>query len=59
MTQCESPIVRCVNENIRVGQKAGSMEHGYFIEDIEPGMTAMFGKTITEADILMFAGVSG
>jgi 3-hydroxybutyryl-CoA dehydratase len=32
---------------------------GYFIEDLEPGMTATFGKTITDADILMFAGVSG
>jgi 3-hydroxybutyryl-CoA dehydratase len=35
------------------------MEQGHYIEDIVPGMTAMFGKTITEADILMFAGVSG
>ena len=33
--------------------------HGYYIEDLEPGMTAAFGKTITDADILMFAGVSG
>ena len=33
--------------------------HGYYIEDLEPGMTATFGKTITDADILMFAGVSG
>lgn len=32
---------------------------GYFIDDLEPGMTATFGKTITDADILMFAGVSG
>ena len=32
---------------------------GYYIEDLEPGMTATFGKTITDADILMFAGVSG
>src|ERR671932_805667 len=32
---------------------------GYYIEDLEPGMTAVFGKTITDADILMFAGVSG
>jgi 3-hydroxybutyryl-CoA dehydratase len=32
---------------------------GYFIEDLEPGMTATFGKTITDADILMFAGISG
>ena len=35
------------------------MEQGHYLEDIVPGMTAMFGKTITEADILMFAGVSG
>ena len=34
-------------------------ENGMYIEDLEPGMTAVFGKTITEADILMFAGVSG
>jgi 3-hydroxybutyryl-CoA dehydratase len=31
----------------------------YYIDDLEPGMTAVFGKTITEADILMFAGASG
>ncbi len=34
-------------------------QHGYFIEDLEIGMSAVFGKTITDADILMFAGVSG
>lgn len=33
--------------------------HGYYIEDLEQGMTAAFGKTVTDADILMFAGVSG
>lgn len=33
--------------------------HGYYFEDLEVGMTAVFGKTITEADVLMFAGVSG
>jgi 3-hydroxybutyryl-CoA dehydratase len=32
---------------------------GYDIEDLEVGMTARFSKTITEADIVMFAGVSG
>lgn len=31
----------------------------HYIDDLEPGMTAVFGKTITEADILMFAGASG
>ena len=33
--------------------------YGYRFEEIEVGMSATFGKTITEADILAFAGVSG
>jgi len=33
--------------------------NGYDIEDLEVGMTAAFSKTITEADIILFAGVSG
>jgi 3-hydroxybutyryl-CoA dehydratase len=32
---------------------------GYRFEDLKVGMTASFGKTITEADVLLFAGVSG
>ena len=32
---------------------------GYNIEDLDIGMHAMFSKTITEADIVLFAGVSG
>jgi 3-hydroxybutyryl-CoA dehydratase len=31
---------------------------GYDIEDLQPGMTASFSKTVTEADILMFSAVS-
>ena len=34
-------------------------EHGYYLEDLSTGMSAVFGKTVTEADIMMFAGVSG
>jgi 3-hydroxybutyryl-CoA dehydratase len=34
-------------------------QNGYDIEDVTVGMTATFAKTITEADIVMFAGVSG
>ena len=30
-----------------------------YFEDLEIGQTAQFGKTISEADILMFAAVSG
>ena len=33
--------------------------NGYDIEDLEVGMTATFSKTITEADIVLFAGASG
>ncbi len=33
--------------------------NGYDIEDLKPGMRASFAKTITEADIVLFAGASG
>lgn len=33
--------------------------NGYDAEDLHPGMGATFSKTITEADIVLFAGVSG
>lgn len=32
---------------------------GYDIEDLKTGMSATFAKTITEADVLFFAAVSG
>ena len=34
-------------------------KHGYFLEDMEVGMTAVYAKTVTDADIVLFAGVSG
>jgi len=33
--------------------------HGYFIEDLAVGQSAFFGKTVTDADIVLFSGVSG
>ena len=33
--------------------------NGYDYEDLEVGMTATFAKTISEADIVLFAGASG
>jgi 3-hydroxybutyryl-CoA dehydratase len=33
--------------------------NGLFLEDLVVGQSAMFGKTVTEADIMAFAGVSG
>ncbi len=32
---------------------------GYMLEDLSVGMTAVFSKTITEADIVLFAGMTG
>ncbi|MCE2510358.1 MAG: MaoC family dehydratase [Alphaproteobacteria bacterium] len=33
--------------------------HGYYLEDLTVGMSASYAKTITDADIVLFAGVSG
>jgi 3-hydroxybutyryl-CoA dehydratase len=33
--------------------------HGYYFEDLKVGMTAVYSKTVTEADIVAFGGVSG
>ncbi len=34
-------------------------KHGYYLEDLTVGMTAIFAKTVTDADVVMFAGISG
>ena len=33
--------------------------HGYYFDDLSVGMTAIYAKTMTNADIVMFAGISG
>jgi len=33
--------------------------HGYYLEDLEVGMSDSYAKTVTEADVVMFAGISG
>ncbi len=32
---------------------------GYFLEDLEPGMYGSYTRTVTEADLVLFAGLSG
>jgi len=32
---------------------------GRYVDEIDAGMTAVFTKTVTEADIVLFAGISG
>jgi 3-hydroxybutyryl-CoA dehydratase len=33
--------------------------HGYYIEDLSVGMSASYAKTVTEADVILFAGITG
>ena len=33
--------------------------HGYSFEDLHEGMTEIFAKTVTETDIVTFAGITG
>lgn len=34
-------------------------QHGYYLEDLSLGMTDVFAKTVSEADVTLFAGLSG
>jgi 3-hydroxybutyryl-CoA dehydratase len=36
-----------------------SDQNGYYFEDLAEGMSASYAKTVTEADIILFAGISG
>ncbi len=33
--------------------------HGYYLEDLSVGMSASYAKTVTETDVILFAGISG
>ena len=33
--------------------------HGYYLEDLQIGMSASHAKTVTETDVVMFAGLTG
>ena len=33
--------------------------HGYYLEDLKVGMSASHAKTVTETDVVMFAGLTG
>ena len=39
--------------------EANEMLHGLYFEDLEEGMKDAYAKTITNADIITFAGISG
>ena len=33
--------------------------HGYYLDELSPGMSAAYAKTVTDADIVLYAGISG
>jgi 3-hydroxybutyryl-CoA dehydratase len=33
--------------------------HGFYFEDLRVGQTALYAKTVSEADIVLFSGISG
>jgi 3-hydroxybutyryl-CoA dehydratase len=35
------------------------MSNGLYLEDLDVGMSATYAKTVSEADIVLFAGISG
>ncbi len=35
------------------------MLHGYYFEDLREGMRDVYAKTVTDADVMAFAGISG
>lgn len=46
-----------MNGSVSSGDNDDQM--GLSIEELSVGMTALFAKTVTEADIVLFAGISG
>ncbi|MBT5646467.1 MAG: hypothetical protein HOJ41_01265, partial [Rhodospirillaceae bacterium] len=34
-------------------------QHGYFIDELKPGMTDVYVRTVTETDIVQYSQVSG
>jgi 3-hydroxybutyryl-CoA dehydratase len=43
----------------KINGVANAHRHGLYFEDMSVGMTATYSKTITDADIVLFTGVSG
>src|SRR5690606_40462534 len=42
-----------------VKEKRVDSTQGFFFEDLSEGMEATFAKTVTEADVVLFAGITG
>jgi 3-hydroxybutyryl-CoA dehydratase len=47
------------DDESRIMNAVPDEKYGYFIEDLAVGMTATYAKTVTDADVVLFAGISG
>jgi len=44
---------------VRSVSPAHARLHGYYFEDLAEGMSDVYAKTVTDADVITFAGISG
>jgi len=54
-----TPPRNALSTPLKAAAGAQTMAEIYFFEDLTVGLTAKFSKTITEADIVLFAAVTG
>lgn len=59
LLRCNTTFDRDHMNQISPGIRESEEAEGYFLEDLQPGMTASYARTVTEADVILFAGVSG
>ena len=50
-----------MDQNVKPAAIVATMEelHGYFIDDLEVGMTDVYVRTVTETDIVQYSQISG
>lgn len=59
MLRCNKTFGRgAMNQISPASREPGELD-GFFLEDLRLGMTAAYARTVTEADVILFAGVSG
>jgi len=51
-------VYHATNQQPVTMERAMNSLGGYNVEDLQPGMSASLAKTVTEADIVLFAGIS-
>ncbi len=55
----EAISTRTESKPMKPAKSTHEMLHGYYFEDLREGMLDVYAKTITDADVMSFAGISG